>query len=240
MEGTYMTEQMRQMTAKGLAQYFDHTLLRAEATEEAFAAFCAESALYGFKMVAINPAPVSLCRRLLQGTGVRVGAAIGFPLGQSTPEIKRLETLNAIENGADEIDYVINITQLKAGRHAFIADEMAGIVAACRAHNKTSKVIFETCYLTHEEKVTMCHIAREVGPDFIKTSTGFGTDGATLEDVRLMVRETNGRIGVKASGGIRTLEAALAFIESGATRIGSTSSAAIVDAYAEALEKKVG
>lgn len=233
-----MSELFRQMTPERFAQYFDHTLLRADATEEAFAALCTESVRYHFKMVAINPAPVSFCSGLLRGTDVRVGAAIGFPLGQSTPEVKLFESLNAIENGADEIDYVINISQLKAGRHAFVAKEMADIVEACRKHGKTSKVIFENCYLTQEEKIAMCHIAREVGPDFVKTSTGFGTGGASVEDVRLMARETNGRIGVKASGGIRTLSAALALIESGATRIGSTSSVAILEAYIKTIAEK--
>lgn len=225
------TEWTRRLTPETFAQYFDHTLLRADATEDAFEALCAESAQYRFKMVAVNPAPVALCRRLLQNTGVRVGAAIGFPLGQSTAEMKRLEAVNALDNGADEIDYVINITQLKAGRHAFIAEEMSGIVQTCRARGKVCKVIFENCYLTDAEKTALCHIAREVGPDFVKTSTGFGEGGATVADIRLMVRETRGEIGVKASGGIRTLQAALEMIDSGVTRIGSTASARIMDAY---------
>ncbi|MDR0928706.1 MAG: deoxyribose-phosphate aldolase [Oscillospiraceae bacterium] len=228
-----MTEWIQRTTPEALAQYFDHTLLRADAMEADFARVCADSAAYHFKMVAINPAPVALCRQLLKGTDVHVGAAIGFPLGQATAEIKRLETIDALDNGADEIDYVINVTQLKEKRYDFIAKEMQGIVAACHARGKICKVIFETCYLEEAEKIALCHIAREVKPDFIKTSTGFGTGGATVEDIRLMAAETRGEIGVKASGGIRTLEAAFAMIDSGATRIGSTSSVKILDAFVD-------
>lgn len=220
----------RSMTPERLAKYFDHTLLRADAAAEDFARLCAESAAYGFCMVAINPAPVARCRALLSGSGVRVGAAVGFPLGQNTPEIKRLEALAAIEDGADEIDYVINITALKEGNLDFIAGEMAGIVGACRSHGATSKVIFENCYLTDAQKRTMCDIAREVRPDFIKTSTGFGTGGATMADIALMLDGVRGEVKVKAAGGIRDLDTALRLIGMGVERIGSTASVAIVEA----------
>lgn len=219
------------LTPEKLAQYFDHTLLRADAVDADFEKLCAESAAYHFKMVAINPAPVPLCKRLLLETDVRVGAAIGFPLGQNTPEIKRLETLDAIESGADEIDYVINLGALKQGRHEFIAREMDGIVSACRENGRTSKVIFENCYLTDAEKIALCKIALEVGPDYIKTSTGFGTGGATIPDIRLMLEQVGGRIKVKAAGGIRTLEMALTLIDMGVSRIGSTASVGIVEAF---------
>lgn len=225
----------KQLTPHSLAQYFDHTLLRADARIEDFKTLCAQSAAYGFKMVAINPAPVALCKRLLQGSGVRVGAAVGFPLGQSTLEVKRFEAQDAIEHGADEIDYVINITQLKEGNHEMITQEMAAVVETCRAHGATSKVIFENCYLTDEEKRTLCHIALDVKPDFIKTSTGLGTGGATMADIRLMLDEVGGRLQVKAAGGIRDLNTALELIDMGVTRIGSTASVSIVDALREAL-----
>ena len=177
---------MNPITPAELAAYFDHTQLRAYAQRKDFEKLCAEAREYGFAMVAINPAPVSLCKDLLAGTSVHVGAAIGFPLGQSTPQVKKYEAVDAIANGADEIDYVINITQLKEKNYDFIEHEMAGIVEECRSAGAISKVIFENCYLTEEEKRALCSIAREVRPDFIKTSTGFGTGGATFEDVALM------------------------------------------------------
>lgn len=219
------------MTAKELARYFDHTLLKAYATEEDFRAFCADCAAYGFAMAAINPAPVRLCKQLLEGTPVHVGAAVGFPLGQNTIETKLFETRDAIANGADEIDYVVNLTQLKAGNLDYVAREMDAIVSACREKGVLSKVIFENCYLTQEEKLALCAVAREVRPDFVKTSTGFGTGGATLEDVRLMLDHVGPDIRVKAAGGVRDLDTALTLIDMGVGRIGSTASIKIVEAF---------
>lgn len=219
------------MTAKELARYFDHTLLKAYATEEDFRAFCADCAAYGFAMAAINPAPVALCKQLLEGTPVHVGAAVGFPLGQNTTETKLFETRDAIANGADEIDYVVNLTQLKAGNLDYVAREMDAIVSACREKGVLSKVIFENCYLTQEEKLALCAVAREVRPDFVKTSTGFGTGGATLEDVRLMLDHVGPDIRVKAAGGVRDLDTALTLIDMGVGRIGSTASIKIVEAF---------
>lgn len=216
------------LTPAQLAAYFDHTQLRAYAQRKDFEKLCAEAREYGFAMVAINPAPVSLCKELLAGTPVHVGAAVGFPLGQNTVETKLFETSNAIANGADEIDYVINITQLKDKNYRYIQNEMAGIVELCRQAGVLSKVIFENCYLTDEEKRSLCAIAREVRPDYIKTSTGFGTGGATLEDVALMKQAVGDAVKVKAAGGIRTLETALQLIDLGVSRIGSTASVSIV------------
>ena len=221
------------MTAKQLARYFDHTLLKAYATEEDFRAFCADCAAYGFAMAAINPAPVRLCKQLLRDTPVHVGAAVGFPLGQNTIETKLFETRDAIANGADEIDYVVNLTQLKAGNLDYVAREMDAIVSACREKGVLSKVIFENCYLTQEEKLALCAVAREVRPDFVKTSTGFGTGGATLEDVRLMLDHVGPDIRVKAAGGVRDLDTALTLIDMGVGRIGSTASIKIVEAFKE-------
>ena len=217
------------LTAKELASYFDHTLLRANATVSEFKKLCDDSKRYGFCMVAINPAPVKLCKTFLAGSQVHVGAAIAFPLGQTTLEDKLSETRNAIKNGADEIDYVINITQLKEKNYDFIEHEMAGIVEECRSAGAISKVIFENCYLTEEEKRALCSIAREVRPDFIKTSTGFGTGGATFEDVALMKKCVGDEVKIKAAGGIRTLDTALRMIELGVSRIGSTASVSIVE-----------
>ena len=219
------------MTAKELARYFDHTLLKAYATEEDFRAFCADCAAYGFAMAAINPAPVRLCKQLLRDTPVHVGAAVGFPLGQNTIETKLFETRDAIANGADEIDYVVNLTQLKVGNLDYVAREMDAIVSACREKGVLSKVIFENCYLTQEEKLALCAVAREVRPDFVKTSTGFGTGGATLEDVRLMLDHVGPDIRVKAAGGVRDLDTALTLIDMGVGRIGSTASIKIVEAF---------
>ena len=219
------------LSADQLAQYFDHTQLKAFATQADFEKLCEESCKYHFRMVAINPAPVRECKRLLQGTDIHVGAAVGFPLGQTTMECKLAETIEAISSGADEIDYVINVGRLKDKHYDFIAKEMATIVDACRERGVISKVIFENCYLTREEKIAMCDIAREVRPDFIKTSTGFGTGGATEEDVRLMVERTQGLVKVKAAGGIRTLDDARRMISLGVSRIGSTASVKIMEEF---------
>lgn len=195
------------ISAKELAGMFDHTNLKAFATDKDFETLCAEAAENHFAMVAINSAPVALCKKLLAGSGVHVGAAISFPLGQTTIETKVFETENAMENGADEIDYVLNVGQLKQGNLAYIQDEMERMVAVCRKHGVLSKVIFENCYLTKEEIKAAALIAKEVEPDFIKTSTGFGTGGATVEDVRLMKETVGEKVKVKAAGGIRDLDA---------------------------------
>lgn len=217
------------ITPEKLASYFDHTQLRAYATYADFEKLCNEARRYGFAMVAINPAPVALCRRLLRDSPVHVGAAVGFPLGQNTIAIKQAEALNAIENGADEIDYVVNLTELKEKNYDHVQQEMAAIVETCRKRGVLSKVIFENCYLTQEEKIDLCRIAHEVQPDFIKTSTGFGTGGATFEDVALMKKMVGDSVKIKAAGGIRNLETAMRMIELGVSRIGSTASVAIVE-----------
>ncbi|MBO5171058.1 MAG: deoxyribose-phosphate aldolase [Oscillospiraceae bacterium] len=212
-----------------LAAYFDHTQLRAYAQRKDFETLCAEAKQYGFAMVAINPAPVALCKELLAGTSIHVGAAVGFPLGQNTIDVKKFETEDAISHGADEIDYVINITQLKEKNYDDLAREMDEIVRLCRSAHVVSKVIFENCYLTDAEKRSLCSIAREVRPDYIKTSTGFGTGGATFEDVALMKKCVGDGVKIKAAGGIRTLDTALRMIDLGVSRIGSTASVGIVE-----------
>ena len=219
------------MEKKDLAQMVDHTPLRAYAVKEDFEKLCKEAADYGFKMVAINSYPVELCSKLLKGTGVHVGAAIGFPLGQTTIENKVHETKQAIENGADEIDYVINIGKLKEKDYDYIEREMTEIVKACREKNILSKVIFENCYLTDDEKIKVSEIAAKVKPDFIKTSTGFGTGGATLEDVKLMKSIVKDEVKVKAAGGIRDLDTFLAMVEAGAERIGTSAGIEIMNEY---------
>lgn len=216
------------LSVKQLANMIDHTLLKADAKKADFRKLADEATTYGFKMLAINSAPVKFCREYLGDSPVHVGAAIGFPLGQTSIAAKVFEVNDAIQNGADEIDYVINIGELKDGNLEYIRREMEEIVAASRKGNILSKVILENCYLTDEEKIAVCQIAREVKPDFVKTSTGFGLSGATVEDVRLMKKTVGEEVEVKAAGGIRDLATAKAMIEAGATRIGTSSGITII------------
>jgi deoxyribose-phosphate aldolase len=217
------------LTPSQLAQMLDSTFLKPNGTYEAIVNHCAEAKQYGFAMVAIHPAEVEHCVQLLQGYPVRVGAAIGFPLGQNTSTVKLYETQDAIARGAGEIDMVINVRLLQSGNLSLVRGEIASMVRACQAHGVISKVILETCYLTDEQKRQVCQIALEEGADFVKTSTGFAPGGATVEDIRLMCSVVGQKMGVKASGGIRNLQTALAMIEAGATRLGTSSAAAIVE-----------
>lgn len=219
------------VTVEQLANMIDHTNLKAFADDAAFEKLCDEAKKYNFKMVAINPAQTVRCKKKLEGSPVHVGAAIGFPLGQTTLECKIFETKDAIEKGADEIDYVINVAELKNKNYDYIKKEMEEIVKICREAGKTSKVIFENCYLTDDEKRKVAEIAKEVKPDFIKTYTGFGTGGATVEDVKLMKSVVGDEVKVKAAGGIRDLKTALAMIEAGAERLGTSAGVAIVEEY---------
>ena len=229
------------LTPKELAKYFDQTLLKPYVSDSDFKGFCEESAKYGFKMIAINSAPVAKCKEYLRGSDVLVGAAIGFPLGQTTVECKVFETKQAIEQGADEIDYVINIVELKSGHMDYIEQEMRAIIDICRKTGVTSKVIFENCYLNDAEKAALCAVARDLRPDFIKTSTGFGTPldgkavGATVEDVKMMKALVGDGIKVKAAGNIRNLSDALAMIEAGASRLGTSAGVTIIEELKEKI-----
>ena len=219
------------VSEKELAGMIDHTNLKAFADDAAFQKLCDEARNYQFKMVAINPAQTVRCKEKLKGCPVHVGAAIGFPLGQTTLECKIFETKDAIEKGADEIDYVINVAELKNKNYDYIRKEMEEIVHICKKAGVISKVIFENCYLTDEEKRKAAEIAKEVRPDFIKTSTGFGTGGATAEDVKLMKSVVGDDVKVKAAGGIRDLETALAMIKAGAERLGTSAGVEIIEEY---------
>ncbi|MBP5279492.1 MAG: deoxyribose-phosphate aldolase [Erysipelotrichaceae bacterium] len=219
------------MTEKELCAMFDHTQLKAYATEADFEKLCAEARQYSFAMVAVNSYPVKLCKELLKGTSVHVGAAISFPLGQTTIDVKVYETEKAIEDGADEIDYVINVAKAKEHDWSYIEEEMKRIVDTCRKHAVLIKVILEICYLSDEEIIEVCKIARKVRPDFVKTSTGFGTSGATVEAVRLMKETVGDDVKVKAAGGIRDYDTCKAMIEAGAERIGTSSSIKILEEY---------
>ncbi len=207
-------------------KYIDHTYLKAFGTESDIIKLCNEAKTYQFKSVCVNPANVEYAKRLLNGTGVLVCTVVGFPLGANTIEVKMLETLDAIKNGADEIDMVINIAKAKEGDFAYIEKEIKAVVSA--AGGRTVKVILETCYLTNDEIVRACHASKIAKANFVKTSTGFGTNGATVEHVSLM-RETVGPdMGVKASGGVKNLADAEMMIQAGANRIGASSGVQIM------------
>lgn len=210
-----------------LAQYIDHTLLKPDATEEKILKICEEAKEYNFASVCVNPFYASLVSEQLKGTSVKTCVVIGFPLGANTKEVKAFEAKDAIKNGAQELDMVINVGALKDKKYDIVKDDIKAVVEAANG-NALVKVIIETCLLTKDEIVKACQIAKEAGADFVKTSTGFSTGGAKVEDVKLM-RETVGPdMGVKASGGIRTTKDAKALIEAGATRIGASASIAIV------------
>ncbi len=221
---------------KQLAKYFDHTILKPFASQEEIIAICEEAKEMQCAMVAINSYPVSDAKNYLKGSGVHVGAAISFPLGQTTIPVKVFEVKEAIFDGADEIDYVINISKVKDQDYDYIKDEMQQIVNVCKEHYVLCKVIFETCYLTLEEIEKVALIAKEVKPDFIKTSTGFGTNGATFEHVELMVKTVDGACQVKAAGGVRDWVTCKKMIELGATRIGTSSSKIILEQFKKEQE----
>ena len=209
-----------------LNKLIDHTLLKPEATKAQIEKLCSEATEYDFKSVCVNPYYVKYAKELLKESDVLVCTVIGFPLGQNTTAIKVAETKDAINNGADEIDMVINIGALKSKDEDYVLNEIKEIRNACKGN--TLKVIIETCLLTDEEKNTACKLSKEAGADFVKTSTGFSSHGATVEDVKLM-RETVGEdMGVKASGGIRDRETALKMVEAGATRLGVSAGVEIV------------
>lgn len=219
------------MTKQELAKYFDHTFLKAYATEEDLRKLCNEAKEMGTAMVAINTEWTAFCKEELKGTDIHVGAAISFPLGQTGLKSKLDECKNAIDAGADEIDYVINVGRAKMHDWDFIKHEMEQMVEVCRKGNVLIKVIFENCYLEKEEIKKLAEIAKEVKPDYIKTSTGFGTGGATLEDVKLMVETVDGQVKVKAAGGIRNWKTCKEMIEAGAQRIGTSSSLKILEEF---------
>ena len=199
----------------------DHTLLKAFATEEEILKLCKEAIEYDFKSVCVNPVNVALAKKALEGSDVLVCTVVGFPLGANTKEIKALETLDAIKNGADEIDMVINIGKAKEHDFDYIEEEIKCVVTA--SAGKTTKVIIETCYLSDEEKIQCCRAAKAAGATFVKTSTGFGTGGATAADIKLMRETVGAEMGVKASGGVRSYDDVKIMVENGATRIGASS-----------------
>ena len=214
------------LSSAQLAAYIDHTLLKPDATAKDIEKLCIEAHTHHFYSVCVNGSWVELARHLLEGSGVHVACVVGFPLGAGLPDAKRFETEAAVDDGAQEIDVFLNLGQLKDGNDKFVLRELRDVVQA--ADGNPVKVIIETCLLTHAEKIRACRLVVDSGAQFVKTSTGFSTGGATVDDVKLM-RETVGpNFGVKASGGIRDTQTALAMIAAGATRLGTSASVAIV------------
>ncbi|MGU7884857.1 deoxyribose-phosphate aldolase [Streptococcus suis] len=210
-----------------LNKYIDHTILKPETTQEQVEKILAEAKEYDFASVCVNPTWVALAAESLKDSDVKVCTVIGFPLGANTPAVKAFETKDAISNGADEIDMVINIGALKTGNYDLVLEDIKAVVAA--SGDKLVKVIIEACLLTDDEKVKACQLSQEAGADYVKTSTGFSTGGATVADVALMRKTVGPDMGVKASGGARSYEDTIAFIEAGASRIGASSGVAIMN-----------
>ena len=211
-----------------IAKMIDHTLLKPDAKKDQIVTLCEEAKKYNFASVCVNPTWVKLASELLAGTEVKVCTVIGFPLGATTSNTKAFETEDAIKNGATEVDMVINIGALKDKNYDLVREDIKAVVEAAKGKALT-KVIIETCLLTNEEKETACKLAVEAGTDFVKTSTGFSTGGATVEDIALMRKTVGPDIGVKASGGVRSSEDTSKMVEAGATRIGASSGVAIVN-----------
>lgn len=211
-----------------LAKTIDHTLLKPDATPDQIAQLCFEARKYGFASVCINPAWVKLSAQLLQGSPVKVCTVIGFPLGASAPEVKAFETRNAIEQGATEIDMVINVGALKARDLELVARDIRGVVTEAHERGAIVKVIIEAVLLSDEEKTIACLLSKEAGADFVKTSTGFAGGGATVHDVALMRRVVGPEMGVKAAGGVRTYADAESMLKAGASRIGASAGVKII------------
>lgn len=211
-----------------IARTIDHTLLKPDATQDQIAQLCYEARKHGFAAVCVNPAYVKLCSQLLQGTPVHVCTVVGFPLGATPPEVKTYEAQQSIDDGATEVDMVINIGALKSKDYALVERDIASVARTCHAGASILKVIIEAALLSDEEKVIACQLAKAAGADYVKTSTGFGPGGATVHDVELMRRAVGPEMGVKAAGGIGSYEDAKAMVAAGATRIGASAGVKIV------------
>lgn len=212
----------------GIAKMIDHTLLKPEATQDQIAQLCYEAHKHGFAAVCVNPSYVKLCGELLQGTPVHVCTVVGFPLGATPPEVKGYEAQQAIDDGATEVDMVINIGALKSKDYALVERDIASVARVCHAGGAILKVIIEAALLSDEDKVIASQLAKAAGADYVKTSTGFGPGGATVHDVELMRRAVGPGMGIKAAGGIKSYEDAKAMVAAGATRIGASAGIKIV------------
>ncbi len=216
------------LTPAEMAKYIDHTYLKPQASAEDIRRICAEAKAMNTASVCVNPCWIKLVAQELAGTDVTPCCVVGFPLGANTPNVKAFEAAEAVANGAGEVDMVINVGAVKSGDWALVERDIAAVVTAVDGEAKV-KVIIETCLLSDEEKVLACQAAQRVGADFVKTSTGFSTGGATAADVRLMRQTVGPEMGVKASGGVRSYEDAVAMIEAGASRLGASSGKAIIE-----------
>lgn len=212
-----------------IAKYIDHTILKADATANDIKKLCKEAKEYGFMSVCINPSFVALATKELKGSDVLVCTVVGFPLGATSYESKAFEAQTAIEAGAKEVDMVINIGALKDKQYKTVENDIRMVVKAAEMRKAVVKVIIETCYLTEEEKIKACQLAEKAGADFVKTSTGFGTLGATVEDIKLMKSVVGDRVKIKAAGGIRDYATAKVMIDAGADRIGASAGIKIVE-----------
>jgi deoxyribose-phosphate aldolase len=216
------------LTGTVLAGMIDHTLLRPDSTPAEIERLCGEAKQYGFASVCVNSSYVRFCAKLLAGSPVRVCVTVGFPLGAMSTSAKVYEAEGAIDDGAQEVDMVMNIGMLKSGNRTMVEEDIHSVVQAAHRRKALVKVILETGLLTDEEKILACEIAKSAGADFVKTSTGFGHGGATIADVALMRKTVGPSLGVKASGGIRTREEAIALIRAGANRLGASAGVRIV------------
>lgn len=220
-------EKEKKISAKELAGYIDHTLLKPEATTSQFDKLCEEAVNYGFMSVCVNSSRVSYVAEKLKGKGIKICSVIGFPLGAMDTKSKAFEAETAVENGADELDMVINVGALKSGDLGFVEEDIRAVKKAC-GEKIILKVIIETSLLTEKEKITACELSKKAGADFVKTSTGFSASGATKEDIALMRKVVGNEMGVKASGGISTFDKAVEMLEAGANRLGCGGSVAVV------------
>ena len=212
----------------GVAALIDHTLLKPDATRQEIEKLCREAAEFGFATVCVNPAWVSTCARQLRGTAIGVCSVVGFPLGATLADVKHFEAERVIADGACEVDMVINIGALKSGDLRTVEKDIEAVTGPCRASGAVSKVIIEAAYLTDDEKISACSLAKAAGADFVKTSTGFGPSGATIADVELMRRVVGADMGVKAAGGVRDLDGLKAMVAAGASRVGASAGVKIV------------
>jgi deoxyribose-phosphate aldolase len=224
------------MSGWNLPVLIDHTVLKPDATKVEVLRLCKEAKANGFTVIFVPPCYVNEAVEAVAGTGIRVGIPIGFPLGGHSTKTKVAEAVEAVERGATVLDMVLNISRLKSADHDYVRTDIAEVVAS--TGGVEHKVILETCYLTHEEKRTACHLVVEAGADYVKTSTGFGAAGATVEDVQLLKEVVAGRAKVKASGGIRDWKTTLAMLEAGADRIGTSASLKIIQEWRTAIHKQ--
>jgi deoxyribose-phosphate aldolase len=228
------------ITKKQLAKTIDHSLLRPELTEAEVIEGCQLAARYDVASVCVKPCHVPLAFAELKGTDVAVGTVVGFPHGSSVTAVKVFEASQALSHGAVELDMVLNIGELRSGNVEFVQNDIQAVVTIAHSRGAIVKVIFENAYLTDEQKITACKLSEAAGADFVKTSTGFAPSGATLEDLRLMRANVSEKVQVKAAGGVRTLDALLAVIDTGATRCGATATATILDDFEKRQADKRG